>query len=114
MCKFPFIHNGKKYDSCTKDPTPAAINPLCVKFEKWAKKAGVQMNFEQDKNLPQNGPVKVEDPFKRGYFVHCFTAEPGNKWSQRSSFNLHFCDSNFLSQGPNGWCGACYHDTSAE
>lgn len=91
MCKFPFIYNGKKYDSCITEPTPAASNPVCSSFFKWAQKNGIELKFGHNKKAPKAYPISVEVPGKKGKFVRCFTPKPGHL----------------------GWCGACYQDTSS-
>ena len=82
MCKFPFIYKGKKYDSCINKPTPAASNPVCSSFFKWAQKNDIELNFGHNKRAsPEQShkayPISVEDPRKKGKFVRCFTPEPG-------------------------------------
>jgi len=85
MCKFPFEHNGKKYDFCTHDPNPAEMNPICKKFLEWSTMVKIK-----HKKVNANGhaiPVKIN--YGQNQHIYCFDTKLGG------SHEL-------------GWCGTCY------
>jgi len=85
MCKFPFEHNGKKYDFCTHDPTPAEVDPICKKFIQWSKSANVQIKKVNTKG--EAIPVKIN--YGQGLHKYCFDTKMGGGTAM-------------------GWCGTCY------
>jgi len=85
MCKFPFVHNGRQYNFCTHDPTPAEIDPVCKAFFEWSK-CGHHKIRTKDSN---GAAIPVEIEYRPGRYKFCF-------------------DTRSIQGNRMGWCGTCY------